>query len=100
MLFVRVLRHLTVLGAALLWLGAVASAQVASLVVPGAAPDLQGDNSTYDDATKQVVVKGNARLAYGNIYLTADEIHFMTRRDILSDNADLINEAAEVLVNS
>ena len=75
MLFVRVLRHLTVL-AALALLGPAGFAQVAPIVVPGAAPDLQGDNSTYDDASKQVVITGNARLAYSNIYLTADEIRF------------------------
>ena len=74
MSFARVLRHLSVLGAILLaCLGAVASTPVAQ---PGEAPDLQGDNSTYDDATKQIVVTGNARLIYGTIYLTADEIRY------------------------
>lgn len=76
MLFVRVLRPLTVLVATLACLGVVASAQMPALGQPGEAPDLQGDNSTYDDATKEVVVTGHARLAYSNIHLTADEIRF------------------------
>jgi len=76
MLSVRVLRHLTVLAAALAFLGSVASAQVPAIGQPGEMPDLRGDNTTYDDATKQAVITGNAHLAYGNIYLTADEIRF------------------------
>jgi len=76
MLFVRVLRHLSALGAALVFLGIAASAQVEQLVQPGATPDLRGDNSRYDDATKQVVVTGHAQLTYGTIFLTADEIRF------------------------
>jgi hypothetical protein len=35
-----------------------------------------------------------------NLGVVPDEIHFMTRRDILADNADLIDAAARVLVNS
>ena len=77
MLFARVLRCLAVLGATLAFLGTVASAQTGQQIgQTGEAPDLQGDNSVYDDATKQVTVTGNARLVYSNIYLTADEIRF------------------------
>jgi len=74
MLFVRVLRFLTVLGIVQVCLGATASAQVD--LTGGEAPDLRGDNSRYDDATKQVVVTGNARLIVRDIYLTADEIRY------------------------
>ena len=74
MLFVRVLRLLTVLCATLVLPGVVAYAQVDPTA--GEAPDLRGDNSRYDDATKEVVVTGNARLSARDIYLTADEIRF------------------------
>ena len=74
MRFVRVLRLLTVLGAALVLPGVAAYAQVDPTA--GEAPDLRGDNSRYDDATKQVVVTGNARLTARDVYLTADEIRF------------------------
>ena len=73
MLFSLVLRCLTVLGATCVLLGAAAPGKIAA---SGEAPDLRGDNSRYDDATKQAVITGNARLVYGDIYLTADEIRY------------------------
>ncbi|MEJ1971236.1 MAG: hypothetical protein WDM96_01525 [Lacunisphaera sp.] len=76
MLFVRVLRRLACLGATLVLTGTVAFGQLDKLAQPGATPDLRGDDSRFDDATKQVVVSGHARLAYGNLLLTADEIRY------------------------
>jgi LPS-assembly protein len=73
MSFVRVLRRLLPLAFVPVLLGAAPAPQIA---IPGAAPDIQGENSTYDDATKQLVVTGNARLTYGDTFLTADEIRF------------------------
>ncbi|MES1168698.1 MAG: hypothetical protein ABUL61_05970, partial [Oleiharenicola lentus] len=74
MLFVRVLRRLTLLGAALA--GTAAFGQLDGLVKPGDTPDLRGDNSSFDEATKQAVITGHARLVYGAIVLTADEIRY------------------------
>ncbi len=74
--FARVLCRLTVLGAALALSGAAAWGQLEKLAQPGAAPDLRGDETRFDDATKQAVITGHARLVYGDIVLTADEINY------------------------
>lgn len=66
--FARVLRRLLASGTALL-LGAVAFAQSGQ-------PDLTGRTFHYDDATKEAVVTGDARLTLGGILLTADEIRY------------------------
>ena len=68
MSFARVLRLLA-LGAALALPAAAARAQTASL-------EATGRTSHYDDATKETVVTGNARLAYRDVVLTADEIRY------------------------
>ncbi|MBA4138397.1 MAG: hypothetical protein C0518_13895 [Opitutus sp.] len=39
-------------------------------------PDATGRETVYDDATKQLVLRGDARLVYGDIILTADEIRY------------------------
>lgn len=72
MLFARVSRRLAAAAVAAL-LAAAAAAQPAGL---GDAPDIRGDDTRYDDATKQAVMTGNARLLYGGIFLTADEIRY------------------------
>ena len=72
MLFARVARRFSTLGAVLGLAAVGAFAQFA----PGGAPDLTGKNFVYDDTTKEAVVTGDARLAYGDAVLTADEIRF------------------------
>lgn len=43
------------------------------------APDVTGRESVYDDRTRELIVRGDARLVYGDLVLTADEIAY--RRD-------------------
>ncbi len=69
--FVRLGRRFSVLGAALCLLAAAARAQ-------STAPVVDGKTITYDDATKETVLTGDARMTYGEILLTADEIRYST----------------------
>ncbi len=66
--FARVLRLLA-LGAALGLLPAGARAQPAT-------PEATGRNFRYEDATKESIFTGNARLVYQDVVLTADEIRY------------------------
>ena len=65
---VRVCRLLAVLGAALCLLGPRARADDTPVVT--------GNKVTYDDASKETIMSGDARLTYGDILLTADEIRY------------------------
>ena len=70
----RARRHLFALGAALGLLAALVSAQDVQ-------PQVTGKNFAYNDATKESVVSGDARLTYGEILLTADEIRYNAGTD-------------------
>jgi LPS-assembly protein len=67
--FVRLCRHLAALGAAACLLGPLAFGEDAAPVVTGA-------KSSYNATSQEAVVTGNARLTYGDILLTADEIRY------------------------
>ncbi len=82
MLFARAARRLSVLGA-VLGLGAAALAQ-------SGLPDLTGKNFVYDDATKEAVVTGDARLVYGDSVLTADEIRFNSTKQVASARGHIV----------
>jgi LPS-assembly protein len=70
MLFVRNCRRLSALALACGLLAGIAHAQA------GLQPQVTGKKFSYVDATKETVVTGDARLTYGEILLTADEIHY------------------------
>ena len=74
--FSRHCRHLVVLGAALGLLAALTGAEPVS-------PKAEGRKMTYDDATKETVLTGDARLTYGDVLLTADEIRYNTSTDLV-----------------
>ena len=74
MSFVRALRRFFALGAALGLVAAIARAE-------GVQPEVTGKNFTYHDATKESVVTGDAKLTYGEVLLTADEIRYNTNTD-------------------
>lgn len=65
----RVVRRFSALGATWMLCALTAPAQTGQ-------PDLTGKDFRYDDATKNVTVTGDARLAYPGVVLTADEISF------------------------
>jgi LPS-assembly protein len=67
MSFVRVIRRCAALGALL---------SAAAAFAQSVQPDLKGRDMTYNDATKESVVTGDARLVVGDLLLTADEIRF------------------------
>ncbi len=69
--FARLLRRFSALGFAL-----VLSA--AAMVAQSGQPKLEGKESVYDDATKDVIITGDARLTLGDLVLTADVIRFNT----------------------
>lgn len=79
----------------LLWL----SLRVASAQTPAAVPDVRGRESVYDDRTKELVVRGDARLQYSDLTLTADELRY--RRDTNSVTASghfVLSRGAQRLV--
>ena len=85
--FARASRRFFALGAALVLAVAGAFAQPAQA---GATPDLTGKSFVYDDATKDAVVTGDARLAYGDSVLTADEIRFNSSKQIASARGHIV----------
>lgn len=60
------------LAAAILLVAGVLAAQTP----PPATPTITGRDSVYDAASGQLVVTGNARVDYGEVVLTADEIRY------------------------
>ncbi len=60
----------------ILALGFAAALCVGPLHAQSGQPVLTGQNSVYDDATKNVIITGDARLTLGEMVLTADEIRF------------------------
>lgn len=83
MLFARVLRRFFALAAILVLTAAVARAQSGQ-------PVLTGKDSLYDDATKDVIVTGNARLELGGMVLTADEIRFNATSETATARGHLV----------
>lgn len=83
MLSARAVRHLSALGAACVLCALTAPAQTAQ-------PDLTGKDFRYDDATKNITVTGDARLAYPGVVLTADEISFNSTTRTASARGHLI----------
>ena len=61
------------LGAAML---SAAPLRAQNAAAPARLPDATGRETIYDDATKQLVLRGDARLVYGDLILTADEIRY------------------------
>ena len=83
MLFARVFRHLFALGAVLALTVAGARAQSGQ-------PDLTGKDFRYDDATKDAIVTGDARLTLGGMVLTADEIRFNAATQTATARGNLV----------
>jgi len=83
MLFARVLRLFSALGAVLALTAAVARAQSGQ-------PELTGGNSVYDGTTKDVIVTGDARLVLGAMVLTADEIRYNAASETATARGHLI----------
>ena len=80
--FARVLRLLA-LGAVLGLLAAPARAQ-------GVTPEATGRNFHYEDATKESVFTGNARLVYGEVVLTADEIRYSAATNLATATGNFV----------
>jgi LPS-assembly protein len=72
-MFRRVTRLLAALLCAALLPAAALRAQDAT---PTRLPDATARETIYDDTTKQLVLRGDARLVYGDLILTADEIRY------------------------
>ncbi len=72
-MFRRVNRLLAALLCAVLLPAAELRAQAAT---PAPQPDVRGRESVYDTDTRQLVLRGDARLVYDDVILTADEIRY------------------------
>lgn len=81
----RRLVHCAALAASLLLAPAILRAQPAP-----ASPTVTGASSVYDDATGQLVVTGNARLVYGDVVLTADEIRYHRAANTVSARGNFV----------
>ncbi|HWA27225.1 MAG TPA: LPS assembly protein LptD [Lacunisphaera sp.] len=53
-------------------------------------PVVTGQNSVYDDATKEMVVTGDARMVLGSTVLTADEIRFNAATQVATAHGHLV----------
>lgn len=51
---------------------------------PAVTPNVTGKETVYDDRTKELVVRGDARLVYGEIILTADEMRYTRDNNAVS----------------
>ena len=83
MLPVRVLRPFVALGLAFALAAGVGRAQSGQ-------PDLTGKVFGYDDATKEAIITGDARLTLGDLVLTADEIRYNSATQIVAARGHLI----------
>jgi LPS-assembly protein len=83
MLPARVRRPFALAGAALALLGPMGHAQVAP-------PEVTGKNFNYNDTTKESVVTGNARLTYGEVLLTADEIRYNAATSLAAASGNFV----------
>jgi LPS-assembly protein len=71
-------------------LGFMLALSVALVRAQSGQPDLTGKDFRYDDATKDAVVTGDARLVMGGMVLTADEIRFNAATQIVSARGHLV----------
>lgn len=65
--------------------GIAARAQTA-----GTMPDVRGDESVYDDNTRELVVRGHARLVWGEVVLTADELRYRRESNTVTASGHFI----------
>lgn len=65
--------------------GAVARAQK-----PDAVPQVTGLESTFDYQTRELVVRGDARLVWGEIVLTADEMRYRRETNLVTASGHFI----------
>lgn len=54
------------------------------------APTVTADLATYDGRTKENILTGNARIVYGNILLTADELRYNTTTNIVTAKGNFV----------
>lgn len=65
----------------------------------GAVPNVTGKETVYDDRTKELVVRGDARLVYGDVILTADEMRYRRERnDVTASGHFILTNGARRLV--
>ena len=82
MSFARVLRHCA-LGTVLCLLAAAVRAQTTT-------PEATGKTFHYEDATKESIFSGSARLVYGDIVLTADEIRYSAATNLATATGNFV----------
>ena len=93
MLSARVLRPFALTLIGLIFLAGAARAQpapAAPALHPAAAPEGTGQKFYYDDKTKESVFAGNARLNYGDLILTAEEIRYNTTTNLAAAKGHLV----------
>lgn len=69
---------------------AALSAQPAPPTATARQPDVSGRETVYDDATRTLRVVGDARLVYGDLILTADEIEYRREANTVSARGHFI----------
>lgn len=65
--------------------GAAARAQK-----PGDAPNVTGKETIYDDRTRELLIRGDARLVWGEIVLTADEMRYRRESHLVTASGHFI----------
>lgn len=62
-------------------------------------PDVRGRETVYDDATRTLKLRGDARLVYGDLVLTADEIEYRREQnDVTARGNFVVTNAGRRLV--
>ncbi|MDI1337598.1 MAG: LPS assembly protein LptD [Lacunisphaera sp.] len=74
----------------LLALGAALSALTASVRAQATTPEATGRTFHYEDATKESIFTGNARLVYKDIVLTADEIRYSAATNLATATGNFV----------
>lgn len=69
---------------------ALASAAVSGRAAQPIVPTISGDNATFDLKTGENVLQGNARITYGDILLTAEELRYQTATNVVTARGNFV----------
>ncbi|HLP24155.1 MAG TPA: OstA-like protein, partial [Acidobacteriota bacterium] len=57
---------------------------------PGDVPNVTGKETIYDDRTRELLIRGDARLVWGEVILTADEMRYRRESNVVTASGHFI----------